>query len=248
MKKDVSKVAILGDSHSQGLSAKLKDKLLNSFEVIGYTKPNCESWTLLSIVNQDCENLTKEDVLVLVAGMNDAVSENCVKELGHITQFAKRNDQTNIILLTPPLRYDEVTNVNINDIKKFRKMWKYMKLNEHVTILESPQSRDYFTRHGLHYNGYGKDIIYTELALSIRKLFQCTELPHISLGWDEKPPVLVEIITAVTCKESSNTVSNVEVDNMKLNEHKAYRITEELRGFSLQANYTDRAIAAGQRS
>jgi hypothetical protein len=53
--------------------------------------------------------------------MNDVVSENCVKELGHITQFAKQNDQTNIIhaLLTPPLRYDQVTNVNINDdIKK----------------------------------------------------------------------------------------------------------------------------------
>jgi hypothetical protein len=115
VKKDVRKVVILGDSHSRCLSAKLKDMLLNSFEVIGYTKPNCESRTLLSIGNQDCVNLTKKDVLVLVAGMNDVVSENCVKELGHITQFAKQNDQTHIILLTPPLRYDQVTSVNIND-------------------------------------------------------------------------------------------------------------------------------------
>jgi hypothetical protein len=132
-----------------------------------------ESRTLLFIGNQDCVNLTKKDVLVLVAGMNDVVSENCVKELGHITQFAKQNNQTHIILLTPPLRYDQVTNVNINDdIKKFsKKLWKYMKLNELVTILQSPQSRNYFTRHSLHYNGYGEDIICTQLALSIRKLF-----------------------------------------------------------------------------
>jgi hypothetical protein len=45
-----------------------------------------------------------------------------------------------------------------------------MKLNEHVTILESPQDRDYFTRHGLHYDGHGKDIICSQLALSITSL------------------------------------------------------------------------------
>jgi hypothetical protein len=89
VKKDVKKGVIFGDSHSRGLSAKVKDKLLNSFEVIGYTKPNCKSPTLLSMGNQDRVNLTKKDVLVLVAGMNDAVSENCVKELGYISQFVK---------------------------------------------------------------------------------------------------------------------------------------------------------------
>jgi hypothetical protein len=170
--------------------------------------------------NQDCVNLTKKDVLVLTAGMNTAVSENCVKELGYITQFVKKNDHTNIIQLTSPLRYDQVTNVNINDdIKKFsKKLWKYMKLNEHVTILESPQSRNYFTRHGHHYNGYGKDIICSQLALSITKLFQYTEIPPISLGWDDKPPGLAEIITPVNGKECSNIASNVDKDCSKLNE------------------------------
>jgi predicted phosphodiesterase len=96
-KKDVRMVVILGDSHSQGLSAKLNDKLMNSFEVIGYTKPNCDLRTLLSFGNQDSANLTKKDMLVLVAGMNDIVSDNYVKELWHITQFAKQNSQTNII-------------------------------------------------------------------------------------------------------------------------------------------------------
>jgi hypothetical protein len=82
-------------------------------------------------------------------------------------------------------------------------------LNEHVTILESPQDRDYFTRHDLHYNGYGKDIICSQLALSIKNLFQHAETPPISLGWDDKPSVLVEIIAPATCNELSKTVSNV---------------------------------------
>jgi hypothetical protein len=43
MKKHVRKVVLLGDSHLRGLSGKLNDKLTNSFEVIGYTKPNCDS-------------------------------------------------------------------------------------------------------------------------------------------------------------------------------------------------------------
>jgi lysophospholipase L1-like esterase len=175
MKKDDRKLVILGDSHARGLSDKLKDKLMNSFEVIGYTKPNCDLLTLLSASNQNSVNLTKKDVLFLVAGMNDVISDSGVKELWHIIQYAMQNRQRNI-LLTPPLRYDQVSNVYINDnIKKFsRKLWKYMKLNEHVIILESPQNRDYFTRHGLHYNGYGKDIICSHLASSIKNLLQHT--------------------------------------------------------------------------
>ena len=37
------KLIILGDSHACGLSGKLKDILRDKFEVIGYTKPNCNS-------------------------------------------------------------------------------------------------------------------------------------------------------------------------------------------------------------
>lgn len=239
MKKDVRKVVILGDSHARGLSDRLNDKLMNSFEVIGYTKPNCDLRTLLSSSIQDSANLTKKDVLVLVAGTNEVISDSGVKELWHITQFANQNSQTNIILLTPSLRYDQVSDVYINDnIKKFsKKLGKYMKLNEHVTILDSPQNRDYFTRHGLHYNGFGKDIICSQLALSIKNLFQHIKTPPISLGWEDKPPVLVEIIAPGTCNEPSKTVPNVVEENSKLNEHNTYRTSTRRK--KLPVNRTD---------
>jgi hypothetical protein len=46
-----------------------------------------------------------------------------------------------------------------------------MKPNKHVTILETPQDRDYSTRHGLHLNGQGNEIIGSLLASSIGELF-----------------------------------------------------------------------------
>jgi predicted nucleotide-binding protein (sugar kinase/HSP70/actin superfamily) len=94
-------------------------------------------------------------VLVLIMGVKDVTSDHFLKELRYLLQFVNQNTQTNIILLTVPLRYDQGTNVYVNDdIKKFnRKIRKYMKLSEHVTVLETPQDREYFTRHGLHFNG-----------------------------------------------------------------------------------------------
>jgi hypothetical protein len=90
--------------------------------------------------------LTKKDVLVLVAGLNDITSDNCFRVLGQVMQFANQNNQTNIALLIPPLRNDQVSNVCTNDdVMKFnRKLWKYMKLNGHVTILESSQNRLFY--------------------------------------------------------------------------------------------------------
>jgi hypothetical protein len=40
--KSEHKIIILGDSHVRGISVKLKDTLNDKFEVIGYTKPNCD--------------------------------------------------------------------------------------------------------------------------------------------------------------------------------------------------------------
>jgi hypothetical protein len=58
-----------------------------------------------------------------------------------------------------------------------------MRLNKHVTILKTPQDRDYFTRHGLHLNGQGKEIITNQLATIMGEFFQLTEVIPIKLGW-----------------------------------------------------------------
>ena len=100
--KSDHKVVIYGDSPSRVLSARLKDKLPKSFEVIGYTKPNCNIQSLLSIRNQGITNLSDKDVLIFVGGTNDLTSDNSSMGLWHISQSARQNTQTNIILLTIP--------------------------------------------------------------------------------------------------------------------------------------------------
>jgi hypothetical protein len=99
MKSD-HKDVIYGDSHTRGLSVRLKDKLPDSFEVIGYTKPNSNIQTLLSTRSQDIINLTNKDVLVFMGGTNDLASNNFSKSRWHLSQCIKRNTQTNIILAT----------------------------------------------------------------------------------------------------------------------------------------------------
>jgi hypothetical protein len=123
MKSD-GKVIIYGDSHSRGLPAKLKNKLPDSFEVIGYTKPNCDIQTSLSIRNQDITKLSNKDVLVFIGGANDLTRENSSKGLWYISQFVRQNTQTNIILLTIPQWYDQAANAYINDgTKKFNRSY-----------------------------------------------------------------------------------------------------------------------------
>jgi hypothetical protein len=51
-----------------------------------------------------------------------------------------------------------------------------MKPNKRVTILKAPQDKDYFSRHGLHLNGQGKENIGSQLATSIGELFQHSEV------------------------------------------------------------------------
>jgi hypothetical protein len=96
-------------------------------------------------------------------------------------------------------------------------MMKHMKLSEHVTILESPQDRVFFTRHELHFNGFGKETICSQLAMSTGNLFQYTEVPPISLGWEDKLPTSLEMMAPITGNEVRNTVAKVADSSMMSN-------------------------------
>jgi hypothetical protein len=76
------KVLIFGDSHSRGLSIRLKHKL-----------SDCNVQTLLSIKNQELINLANKDVLVFLRGTNDMNSDNSSRDLWHFSQFVKQNTQ-----------------------------------------------------------------------------------------------------------------------------------------------------------
>ena len=63
VKEKDRKILILGDSHARGLYGKLKDILWDEFEVIGYTKPNCNTKSLIASAQADIAKLATKDVL-----------------------------------------------------------------------------------------------------------------------------------------------------------------------------------------
>jgi hypothetical protein len=85
-----------------------------------------------------------------------------------------------------------------------RKGGKHMRLNKHVTILKTPQDRDYFTRRGLHLNGQGKEIISSQLATITGELFQLTEVIPIILGWISNQATALELVTSCVGNEFNN--------------------------------------------
>jgi GTPase SAR1 family protein len=116
--------------------------------------------------------LTNKDVLICNGGANDVYNSNSKKVILQIMKFLQDNDKSNIIMLDIPHRYDLPDNSHVNkDIKTFNsKMKKITKLFQHVTILEFSCTRDCFTQHGLHLNGYGKGLSAKQMASLIYKM------------------------------------------------------------------------------
>jgi hypothetical protein len=113
-----------------------------------------------------------------------------------------------------------------------------MKLSKHVTILEIPQERVHFTRHRFHLNGEGKEIIRSQLALIIGKLFQHTEVLPISLGWESKQTIMLEMETSITYNDPNNIVLNDEVgDSREETELSVHRTSKRQK--KLPINITD---------
>jgi hypothetical protein len=49
-----------------------------------------------------------------------------------------------------------------------------MKISEHVQIISMSTEREHFTKHGLHLNGLGEDLIISNVAKRIKDLFPPT--------------------------------------------------------------------------
>jgi hypothetical protein len=127
----------------------------------------------------------KNDVLIFWGGTNNVSKNNSSNGLKYITQFVKNNYHTNIIRITVPHCYDlpAFSCVN-NEVKVFhKKLMKYMKPNNHNLILEMDPNTEYFTNHGLHLNGPGKEVICNKIVSSIEKILHFKEDKPTSMYW-----------------------------------------------------------------
>ncbi|PNF30585.1 hypothetical protein B7P43_G09959 [Cryptotermes secundus] len=179
------KIVIIGDSHSRGLAKEVKHQLDKNFEVIGFVKPGAGTEKIVKSGMSDIAKLTKSDVVVFCGGSYE-VNKNMAKiALNQIISFVETNNHTNFIILSAPHRHDLVdfSCVN-NEIKSFnRKLKKQVKISKYTMVLEINPTRELFTKHGLHLNGKGKEMIAKQIVAQLPNILGKKDDGVISLGW-----------------------------------------------------------------
>jgi hypothetical protein len=181
-----NKILIAGDSHTRGIASIVKSLLDDKFEVCGIVKPGAQSSSLMRTANKDIAKVTKEDVLIIFIGTKDLQVNNSKIALKQTRSYAEKNNHTNMSLLNVPHCFD-LTNSShlINEIKIFNNnLLKYMKPQLHTKMLETDHDRSLFTKHGLHLNGSGKELLSRRIVSLIYSVLEeeKTDTPII-LDW-----------------------------------------------------------------
>jgi hypothetical protein len=212
------KIFIIGDSHVRGLSEKVRNSLNDAFSVIGVTKPNATTEAITSPLHLPINNLTRSDLIIFYGGTKDISSNESSKGVRSLIDFAQRTNNTNILMLGVPHRYDLPHFSCVNtEVKLFNnKLQNHMSTFNHVNVLNIPTERFQHTTHALHLNKKGKNLIVNNLVKEIKNLHSAhrTASP-IVLPWGD-----VNDQTYKVCENSilSGTIKdNIDGINLEKN-------------------------------
>jgi hypothetical protein len=135
------KIIITQDSHAKGCASEVQHNLENRYEISRYS-----------------EALTKNDV-VMWGGTKDGGKNETQKGLLQINNFVQNHNQTNIIVLGIPHRYNLQINSYMNNYIKVinRKLRKQLKVFENAFLTKVNVDTDQFTRHCFNLNSKGKE-------------------------------------------------------------------------------------------
>lgn len=161
--KKLHHVRIIGDSHLKCTAGKLKLYLNSQFSVLSIIKPNAKTNLVLDNQQEELKLLGKKDFLIISAGTNDLNTpiSNINNLIAPLITFVSKMDHTNVLVVNIPYRYDLGQDpVSIGVKKKTarysKKLQELIKLYPHVSTIVASSNREYYTKHGLHQNNYGK--------------------------------------------------------------------------------------------
>jgi RNase H-fold protein (predicted Holliday junction resolvase) len=175
--KSTHKVEIVGDSYFIGSAVNMNQFLNTTFSVISFIKSGAPISELVSSQRKELKKLKKNDVIVFSGGANDMDNINRTKGsdiVKKITKFIQTYNNTNIVILGIPHRFDLNKDSEINlEIQKINTKLRVVTNSfSHVSMIEMEPKREFFTKHGLHFNKIGKE----KLAKSIANLISQTVL------------------------------------------------------------------------
>ena len=134
------------------------------------------------------DNLTLDDMIILCYGTNDLdLKKKFSCTFQNIKKFLMKNNHTNILLMNIPHRYDKHNSWHVNKIITVlnKKLQKLVKVNPHISFLETFNDRNLYTNHSLHHNKLGKILVKLQLAsFPLASFVKDTSNP-IPLEWYE---------------------------------------------------------------
>jgi lysophospholipase L1-like esterase len=184
-----SKVLIIGDSHTKGLSQKVIHNLDYNVAVQGIVTSGANIEAILDYSTQNIETLTNKDIVVVWGGSRDVGKNETKKGLNQLKKFVVKHNHTKFIVLSVLHRHDLDPNSCVNyEVKNYnRKLQKYLKECENAHIIEVHSNRKLFTGHGLHMNAKGKDQIAWMIAQAIKVMVNKeTSDPTIQTGIEDR--------------------------------------------------------------
>jgi lysophospholipase L1-like esterase len=139
------KVVLIGDSNFRGYVYKLKHLLKKNYELYSVIKRGATMNELKETTREEIGRLSHNDVILISYGINDYEAHNFSQTLQNIADFVQRNNQTNIILMNLPYRYD-LSNSNAVNRKITilnRKLKKFIK-SSHIHTLQKQIILEYY--------------------------------------------------------------------------------------------------------
>jgi hypothetical protein len=95
-----------------------------------------------------------------------------------------------------------------NEIKSFNgKLRKHVKTSKHTSVLEINPNRKFFTQHGLHLNGRGKEKVAKQTVAQLSTILGKKAEGPISLGWKSDP---TKGDITIVLKNRNETLTNRE--------------------------------------
>ena len=174
------RVLLLSDSHGRGLSERLREQLGPQYEIDSFVKPNAGLENVTKFASSSSSDYTTNDCVVIIGGTNDTLSSESFKDTAKClsNKVAELSSRTNVIVTAIPSRYDlPRLNNAINSANSHMLATICENLNcdiqaEHTLCSSATLNIDlkFYTKHKLHFNSIGKDLICKRLSTQIEVL------------------------------------------------------------------------------
>jgi lysophospholipase L1-like esterase len=187
-KKNTRRIILLGDSHARGLAEELQNNLGKEYVVLGTVKPGSNLGVVANMMKSEVSALTKKDVCVIWGGTQDMVKNETGSGLQRLQEFVTDYNQMNLVVVSVPHRYNLQANSCVNNEVQVcnRKLKKVEKAFDHLNVIELDENWGFFTRHGLHLNGKGNELLGIKIASVIKDLLSKKKSDRIPMKWKEE--------------------------------------------------------------